>query len=95
MSATTASSSTPITRVAALGGGLIGQSWVALFLAAGLEVSVYDIDPGTDERVRRSVQQAWPVLVQLGLATTAEPDLSKLSTCTDAAEAVQIGRAHF
>ena len=50
MSATTASSSTPITRVAALGGGLIGQSWVALFLAAGLEVSVYDIDPGTDER---------------------------------------------
>ena len=35
MSATTASSSTPITRVAALGGGLIGQSWVALFLAAG------------------------------------------------------------
>ena len=89
MSATTASSSTPITRVAALGGGLIGQSWVALFLAAGLEVSVYDIDPGTDERVRRSVQQAWPVLVQLGLATTAEPDLSKLSTCTDAAEAVR------
>ncbi len=29
-------------RVAVLGGGVIGASWTALFLAAGLRVDIYD-----------------------------------------------------
>ncbi len=39
------SDATGVQRVAALGAGLIGRSWTALFLAAGKEVTVYDPDP--------------------------------------------------
>ena len=34
-----------VDRVAALGGGLIGRSWTALFLAAGKSVALFDPDP--------------------------------------------------
>lgn len=63
-----------VTRVAALGGGLIGRSWTALFLAAGRSVAVYDPDPATETRVKAAVEAAWPVLTQLGLATTSGPE---------------------
>lgn len=60
-------------RVAALGGGLIGRSWTALFLAAGHSVALYDPDPNAPDRVHRAVAEAWPVLTALGLATTPGP----------------------
>jgi carnitine 3-dehydrogenase len=63
----------PSDRVAVLGGGLIGRSWTALFLAAGRSVAVHDPDPGTERRVRETVASAWPVLRRLGLARTDEP----------------------
>lgn len=63
----------PAGKVAALGGGLIGQSWIALFLAAGRDVDVYDPAPGTRERVEHAIEQAWPMLRRLGLARTAAP----------------------
>ena len=62
-----------VSHVAALGGGVIGQSWTALFLAAGKSVALYDPDPGAESRVRRAVDAAWPTLVELGLATAAAP----------------------
>jgi len=52
----------PVSRVAALGGGLIGQSWTALFLAAGRSVALFDPDPAAETRVRNAVEDAWPVL---------------------------------
>jgi 3-hydroxybutyryl-CoA dehydrogenase len=58
--------------VAALGGGLIGQSWTALFLAAGRSVALFDPDPQAEARVRDAVETAWPVLTTLGL-TDATP----------------------
>lgn len=75
-------------RVAALGGGLIGRSWTALFLAAGRDVAVFDPDPATEARVRDTVETSWPVLRQLGLATTDAPT-GELVICDDARAAVE------
>ncbi len=75
-------------RVAALGGGLIGRSWTALFLAAGRDVAVFDPDPATEERVRAAVEEAWPVLLRLGLARTDRP-AGELVVCTDPRSAVE------
>ena len=63
-------------HVAALGGGLIGRSWTALFLAAGRSVTVYDPDPATERRVKETVEAAWPVLADLGLVATRPGELS-------------------
>src|SRR5262245_20472992 len=76
-----------VTRVASLGGGVIGQSWTALFLAAGKSVAVYDPDPATETRVRQAVETAWPSLVELGLAEHGNPD--GMSFCDDARAAVE------
>jgi 3-hydroxyacyl-CoA dehydrogenase len=78
-------------HVAALGGGLIGRSWTALFLAAGRSVAVYDPDPATEKRVRETVESAWPVLQQLGLARTSEP-AGGLTICDDPRAAVDGAR---
>jgi carnitine 3-dehydrogenase len=76
-----------VTRVASLGGGVIGQSWTALFLAAGKSVAVYDPDPATEKRVRQAIETAWPALVELGLAEHGNPD--NVSFCDDARAAVE------
>jgi carnitine 3-dehydrogenase len=73
--------------VAALGGGLIGRSWTALFLAAGRSVAVFDPDPTTEQRVRETVEAAWPVLRQLGLTSDPDPR-GDLRICADPREAV-------
>ena len=66
-----------VQHVATLGGGLIGRSWTALFLAAGKSVTVYDPDPSTEARVRTSVEETWPVMEAIGLTHSSgpEPDL--------------------
>jgi carnitine 3-dehydrogenase len=77
-----------VDRVAALGGGLIGRSWTALFLAAGKSVALFDPAPGAEEQVRKAIEQAWPVLLGLGLASTPAP-AAELIVCTDARGAVE------
>jgi len=52
---------------------VIGQSWTALFLAAGKSVTLFDPDPRVEARVREAVEQAWPTLRELGLAQTDGP----------------------
>ena len=69
---------------------MIGQSWTALFLAAGKSVALYDPDPAAEARVRQTVERVWPTLVSLGLA--ARPP-GELVFCDSASAAVQ--RAHF
>jgi len=73
--------------VAALGAGLIGRSWVALFAAAGKKVRVFDPDPGAPELTRKAITNAWPTLTQLGLATVALSDID-VTYYDDPAEAV-------
>ncbi|HEX5317933.1 MAG TPA: 3-hydroxyacyl-CoA dehydrogenase NAD-binding domain-containing protein [Stellaceae bacterium] len=55
-----------IRRVAVIGGGTIGASWAAYFLARGLRVSATDPAPGAEGFIRRFVAEAWPVLERLG-----------------------------
>lgn len=73
--------------VAVLGAGVIGASWTALYLAAGLRVRVFDITDNVEARVDAYVRNAWPVLEQLGLADSG--DCRTASFHKNASDAVQ------
>ena len=61
-------------RATVVGGGVIGISWTALFLARGLEVTVCDPLPDVAERVRAGLGEIAPTLAQLGLPVDALTD---------------------
>ncbi|WP_256856684.1 3-hydroxyacyl-CoA dehydrogenase NAD-binding domain-containing protein [Variovorax sp. KK3] len=63
-------------ETAVIGAGVIGASWVAVFLAHGLRVRVSDPREGVDSEVRAYVAQAMPTLAQLG-APMAEADFGE------------------
>ena len=75
-----------IDTVAVLGAGVIGASWTALFLAAGLKVRVFDVMENVEQKVNDYVTNAWPTLDELGLTTSANRD--SVSFFATAAEAV-------
>ena len=68
-----------------IGGGVIGASWAALFLASGRPVALFDPAPDSESAVRRYIETAWPTLEQLGLTSNGNPD--DIRFCTSAAEA--------
>lgn len=61
-------------HTAALGAGVIGASWTALFLASGRSVAVYDPAADAESRVKRYVEKAWPTLEKLNLTSNGNPD---------------------
>lgn len=67
--------STEIQKVAIIGCGAIGASWAALFLAQGLTVTAFDINPAAKTSLESMVQAALPTLSSLGLLknTSAKP----------------------
>ncbi|MEM7195115.1 MAG: 3-hydroxyacyl-CoA dehydrogenase NAD-binding domain-containing protein [Pseudomonadota bacterium] len=73
--------------VSVLGAGVIGASWTALFMAAGLKVRVFDVMSSTEEAVGEFVTRAWPTLEQLGLIDRSAS--GSVSYHTDAATAVE------
>jgi carnitine 3-dehydrogenase len=75
-----------VERIAVLGAGTIGASWVAWFLSRGISVAVYDPNPAVEAYVRRFVADAWPTVARLGMAAHANPDAWTFTT--DPAEAV-------
>ncbi len=73
-----------IQKVAVVGTGVIGNGWIARFLAHGYDVVATDPADGAEERMRKAVDHAWPYVEELGLAEgasknrlTFEQDLSK------------------
>ena len=80
-------------RVAVIGAGVIGASWVAVFLAHGLRVTVQDPRAGVDAEVRGYVDRAAGALRALGcsdalIASGAErlafePDLERAVAAAD------------
>ena len=80
------STHTEINRVAIVGTGLIGSSWAACFLAHGLDVVATDPAPGTEDKVRRYVEAAWPALTRIGLESGAS--VLRLRFTTDLKEAI-------
>lgn len=73
-------------KTAVLGAGVIGASWAALFLASGRDVAVFDPSPNAEAMVRGYVENAWPTLIDLGLAV--EGRRGELSFHATAAAAV-------
>lgn len=74
-------------NVTVIGGGLIGASWAALFLAHGHRVCVHDVASGVASRVRTELQRIQPVMRQLGLPI--DPDTVALTFEADLPLAVQ------
>ncbi|HEX5371917.1 MAG TPA: 3-hydroxyacyl-CoA dehydrogenase NAD-binding domain-containing protein [Aquabacterium sp.] len=74
-------------HVTVIGGGLIGASWAALFLAHGHRVCVHDVAPGVEARVRQELQRIQPFMAQLGLPL--DPHSPALSFDGDLARAVR------
>lgn len=71
-----------IHSVAAIGGGVIGNGWVAAFLGSGRAVRLHDPMPGADDRTRAHVAGAWAQMVELGLARPHDDWAARL-TCHD------------
>ncbi|WP_321881777.1 3-hydroxyacyl-CoA dehydrogenase NAD-binding domain-containing protein [Burkholderia cepacia] len=63
--------SSGINHATIIGGGVIGASWAALFLANGLSVTVTDPDPDIAEKVEAVITGAIPALRGLGYQTSA------------------------
>jgi carnitine 3-dehydrogenase len=76
-----------VSRVACIGAGVIGGGWAAHFLGRGFDVVAWDPAPDAEARVRRTVDAAWPALVELGLADGA--DRSRLRMAGSLAEACE------
>ena len=74
-------------NITVIGGGLIGASWAALFLAHGHHVCVHDVAPGVEPRMREELRRIQPFMAQLGLPL--DPASPALSFNADLAGAVR------
>lgn len=73
-------------NVTVIGGGLIGASWVALFLAHGHRVCVHDVAPDVADRVRAELHRIQPTMAQLGMPIS--PQASTLTFEADLGRSV-------
>jgi ketoreductase RED1 len=74
-------------NVTVIGGGLIGASWAALFLAHGHRVCVHDVAADVATRVRAELTRIQPFMAQLGLVI--DPAAEALRFDADLASAVR------
>lgn len=75
-----------VEKVAVVGTGVIGASWSAQFLAAGLDVVATDPADGAEHRLREDVARHWPIMERLGVQPGAS--LDRLSFTQDLEAAV-------
>jgi 3-hydroxyacyl-CoA dehydrogenase len=64
----------PVHRIAIVGTGVIGASWAAYYLARGFDVVATDPGPHAEANLRKYVDDAWPLLTQVGLSPGASRD---------------------
>ena len=64
-----------VKSVACIGMGVIGCGWASHFSAQGIQVHAWDPDSKSEELFKRTIEQAWPSMEKLGLASGASPDL--------------------
>ncbi len=60
-----------IRTVGVVGTGVIGSSWITLFLAKGLKVVVSDPAPGSLGMLKSYIAREWASMQKLGLAAGA------------------------
>ncbi|KXH36910.1 3-hydroxyacyl-CoA dehydrogenase [Colletotrichum salicis] len=77
-----------VQKVAIVGCGSIGASWAALFLAQGLQVSAFDVNPAAETFLRTLVTDALPILSTLGLVKNAEAKAQDIFFTTNMTEAL-------
>lgn len=70
----------PIRRVAVVGTGVIGASWAAQYLARGFDVIATDPAPNAEAGLRKYVDEAWPLLMTLGLSPGANRNRLSFTT---------------
>jgi len=68
------SSNQPVKRIAIVGTGVIGASWAAYYLARGFDVVATDPGAQAEANLRKYVDDAWPLLTQVGLSAGASRD---------------------
>ncbi|MDZ5784191.1 3-hydroxyacyl-CoA dehydrogenase NAD-binding domain-containing protein [Marinococcus luteus] len=74
------------TTIAVIGTGVIGNGWIARFLAHGFHVIACDPADGAEEKTRSTVTSLWPKLKENGMHDDASTD--KLTFTTDISDAV-------
>jgi carnitine 3-dehydrogenase len=77
-------------NITVLGSGTIGQSWCALFLAAGHRVVAYDPNPSMQQQILDSIARTQSALEALGYSGSGCSE--RLEFTTDAREAVKGSR---
>ena len=75
----------PVKKMAIVGTGVIGASWAAYYLARGLDVVATDPGPQAESNLRKYVDEAWPLLNEVGLSPGASRDRLTFSSDTGAA----------
>jgi carnitine 3-dehydrogenase len=75
----------PVEKLAVIGTGVIGNGWIARFLAQGYQVVAFDPSEGAEERTRSAIERAWPSLVQIGLAPNASADQVRFASTIEEA----------
>ena len=78
---------TPITRIAIIGAGVIGASWATAFLARGMDVVASDPAPGAEEALRKTVDAQWPAMQQIGLSPGASTERLRFAASPEEAVA--------
>ena len=73
----------PIHRIAIVGAGVIGSSWVVQYLARGFDVVATDPAPNVEANLHKYVDGAWPQRTALGLSPGASKDRLSLQRCAD------------
>jgi carnitine 3-dehydrogenase len=73
--------------VGVVGVGLIGGSWAAYFLKAGLDVRAYDPDPDAEKRLRTVIDAAMADMARLGVPNASLP--GRLTFCSKLANAIK------
>jgi 3-hydroxyacyl-CoA dehydrogenase len=79
----------PIKSVAIIGCGAIGASWAALFIAQGLQVKAFDINPAAETYLRNFIRDALPVLSSIGLVKNTEAKPEDVIFSTSLQQALQ------
>src|SRR5262245_59965431 len=82
-----------VRRVAVVGAGTVGASWALYFLSRGLDVTVYDPDPGREAFARELIERGWAGIRAVDSALPAEVPLaafhSRLEEAVAGADYVQ------
>jgi len=64
--------SSNVKTVGVISTGVIGSSWIALFLARGLRVLIASSRPDSEEKLATYLDSAWPTLESMGLPPNAD-----------------------